>query len=121
MMKKVLLDLSVPDSKRGVHEYIAEQMEFPDYYGHNLDALYDMLTSVTEPTAVGLFPPAPDFDELDFDLMVYIDRVCDVFRDAESVNPELAVIFGYITDNSEYPEEDPEELSDLDELDFYSE
>ena len=31
MMKKVLLDLSVPDSKRGVHEYIAEQMEFPDY------------------------------------------------------------------------------------------
>ena len=50
-MKKVLLDLGMPDTKRGVHEYIAEEMGFPEYYGHNLDALYDMLTSVTAPTA----------------------------------------------------------------------
>ena len=29
------------------HEYIKEQLEFPDYYGNNLDALYDCLGEVT--------------------------------------------------------------------------
>ena len=119
MMKKVILDLSIPADKKGVHEYIAEEMGFPEYYGHNLDALYDMLTSVTEPTAIGVFPPVPDFDEVDFDLMVYLDRVCDIFRDAEAVNPDLAVIFGDITDNLDYSEEDTEGFDDPDDLENF--
>ena len=114
-MKKVILNLSVPESKRGVHEYIAEEMGFPDYYGYNLDALYDMLTSLTEPTAVGVFSPTPAFDELDIDLLVYIDKVCDVFRDAEFTNPELAVIFGDLLENVD-PSDDPDALDGLGEL-----
>lgn len=114
-MKKVILDFGIPGSKREVHEYIAEEMHFPEYYGHNLDALYDMLTSITEPTAIGLFKPAPALEDIDIDLMIYIDRVCEVFEDAESSNPDLAVIFGDITDNLGFT--DDEEDFDLPDFD----
>ena len=112
-MKKVLLDFSSPESKKGVHEYIAQEMGFPEYYGKNLDALYDELTSVTEPVAIGFFMPVPEFDDIDFDLMLYLDKVKEVFKDAETVNPEIAVIFGDITDNLEFPEEEEDEDSYL--------
>ena len=112
-MKKVLLDLSINKKKKGVHEYIAQEMGFPEYYGKNLDALYDELTSVTEPVAIGFFMPVPEFDDIDFDLMLYLDKVKEVFKDAETVNPEIAVIFGDITDNLEFPEEEEDEDSYL--------
>ncbi len=61
-MKKITIDFGGPDaaaalSRREIHEYIAEKMDFPPYYGHNLDALYDCLTDICEPTAVGLAIP----------------------------------------------------------------
>ena len=31
-------------ARRPAHEEIASAMRFPEYYGYNLDALYDMLT-----------------------------------------------------------------------------
>ena len=34
------------------HEYIKEQLEFPDYYGNNLDALYDCLGEVYNKTII---------------------------------------------------------------------
>ncbi|MDO4961618.1 MAG: barstar family protein, partial [Eubacteriales bacterium] len=104
-MKKVLLDLSVPCTKEKTHEYIAEQMGFPSYYGKNLDALYDELTSIHEPTAVGIFLPIADMIDLDIDLMIYFDKISEVFSDAEAANPELAVIFGDLMANPEYVDE----------------
>ena len=29
------------------HDYLAEALNFPDYYGKNLDALYDCLTEIS--------------------------------------------------------------------------
>ena len=101
-MKKVLLDLSIPDSKERTHEYIAEQMGFPEHYGKNLDALYDELSSVSEATAVGIFMPIADMMNLDIDLMIYFDKIGEVFLDAEKDNPSLAVIFGDLASNPGY-------------------
>ncbi len=101
-MKKVLLDFSIPDTKIKTQEYIAEKMGFPDYYGKNLDALYDELTSISEPTAVGIFLPIADMIDLDIDLMVYFDTISEVFSDAEEANPQLAVIYGDLIMNPEY-------------------
>ena len=109
-MKKILLDFSVPSTKEETHAYIAEQMGFPDYYGGNLDALYDMLTSLTEPTAVGIFLPVADMSELDIDLMIYFDSIGEVFTDAEAANPDLAVIFGDLPSNPEYEAAYSEEI-----------
>lgn len=31
-------------TKQELHQYLKQEFSFPDYYGSNLDALYDMLT-----------------------------------------------------------------------------
>ncbi len=117
-MKKVLLDFSVPQTQEKTQEYLAEKMGFPDYYGKNLDALYDELTSIGEPTAVGIFLPVSDLIDLDIDLMVYFDQIGEVFSDAEADNPNLAVIYGDLVMNPEFEDlYDPEDEYLMDEED----
>lgn len=38
-----ILDGLKMTDRQSAHRYIARIMHFPDYYGHNLDALYDCL------------------------------------------------------------------------------
>lgn len=104
-MKKILLDFGIPDSKESTQEYIADKMGFGQGYGKNADALYDELTSISEPTAIGIYMPMGDMIDLDFDLMLYFDSISEVFTDAEEANPQLAVIFGDITANPGYDDE----------------
>jgi RNAse (barnase) inhibitor barstar len=40
------------DDRRAVLRGIGRALGFPDYYGANLDALWDCLTDLTEPTAL---------------------------------------------------------------------
>ena len=47
-MKRVYLDFSQCGDKNDVHTYLKKQFGFPDHYGHNLDALYDMLGDIAE-------------------------------------------------------------------------
>ena len=50
------------------HEVLASRLDFPDYYGANLDALEDCLGDIYEPTRVVLVRdptnPKPWFDDL---------------------------------------------------------
>lgn len=39
----VVLDGRLMVSREAVHDLLAEKLELPDYYGRNLDALYDLL------------------------------------------------------------------------------
>lgn len=81
------------DYKELVHAYIADRFGFAESRVKNLDALYDCLTEICEPTVVGFFLPTVEFDDLSIDLMLYLDRVKKVFLEAEADNPEgLAVI-----------------------------
>ena len=48
MMKRVILDFSRCEDRSDVHKYLKEQFEFPDYYGNNLDALYDVQVDGTK-------------------------------------------------------------------------
>ena len=43
-MRKMLLDFHVPKTPEQAQRYLALELDLPDYYGRNLDALYDMLT-----------------------------------------------------------------------------
>lgn len=47
-MKKVILDCEKLLQRKQAHLYLAEMLDFPDYYGKNLDALYDCLTEIGE-------------------------------------------------------------------------
>ena len=42
-MNIFILDGTKMTDRESCHDYIARIMHFPDYYGHNLDALYDCL------------------------------------------------------------------------------
>ena len=48
MVKKVILDCKKLLQRKQAHLYLAEMLDFPDYYGKNLDALYDCLTEIGE-------------------------------------------------------------------------
>lgn len=92
-MRKIVLTFSGVASKENVHTYLKEKLELPEYYGNNLDALYDCLTDFCEPTAVGVFLPLADNDELDIDLLLYLEKVKKVFLMAERDNGEYLAVF----------------------------
>jgi ribonuclease inhibitor len=46
-MKKIFLEGSLINSQEDLHGQIAAALEFPSYYGKNLDALWDCLSDYT--------------------------------------------------------------------------
>lgn len=50
MIEEITLDFSEIDSKVALHDYLAEMLHFPAYYGKNLDALWDCITTDTQST-----------------------------------------------------------------------
>ena len=65
-----------------IHNYLANQLSFPTYYGRNLDALYDCLTERGEDTTLVLqnWPEEGPFA-----------RFLPVFLDAAAQNPHLHI------------------------------
>ena len=49
-MKSVILDAKKMLEKENMHEYFAKKFDLPEYYGKNLDALFDCLCEINEPT-----------------------------------------------------------------------
>lgn len=52
--KKIVLKERDLESAADAHVTLAEELEFPDYYGANWDALADCLGDVREPTRIVL-------------------------------------------------------------------
>ena len=53
-MKSVILDAKKLVEKEKMHEYFAKKFDLPEYYGRNLDALFDCLCEINEPTLIKL-------------------------------------------------------------------
>ena len=53
-MKSVILDAKKMLKKEKMHEYFAKKFDLPEYYGKNLDALFDSLCEINEPTLIKL-------------------------------------------------------------------
>ena len=53
-MKIVILDAKKMAEKEKMHEYFANKFDLPEYYGKNLDALFDSLCEINEPTLIKL-------------------------------------------------------------------
>lgn len=47
-MRKIILNGNDLVDRAKAHEYLKEMLELPEYYGKNLDALYDCLTEMEE-------------------------------------------------------------------------
>lgn len=83
-MKQITLDGNLLADITQVHDYLKEMLEFPEYYGKNLDALYDCLTDLMD---VEITITAPEEDGAIF------QKVLRVFKAADRENEGLKVIF----------------------------
>ena len=82
-MNNITLKLDKFSQKEELHSYLKKKMKFPDYYGENLDALFDCLTDISTDTAV----------DIKYDADNELQRaVLAVFSDAVSQNTHLAII-----------------------------
>lgn len=87
-MIKAVLNFSEAETEQDIHRILKETLDFPEYYGNNLDALYDCLTDLHEDTAVGFCQRRDDSEAAR-----YLRKAQQVFLDAEEENPHLAVFF----------------------------
>ena len=84
-----LIDCSLITDRDSLHKAFKEELSLPDYYGNNLDALYDCLTSITEDTEVTL----EDFPKLEDTLGNYAGILSRVLHDASAENEHLTFIY----------------------------
>ena len=62
-----------------LHAHLKQQLSFPDYYGENLDALWDCIRCVDVPCTVVW----QDFAQSQTYLGQYADRILETLHDAE--------------------------------------
>ena len=70
-----------------LHEAIARQLHLPDYYGENLDALWDILSCWNEPLAIIIEHPTRFVEQLGG----YGESVLQLLQDAEEENSMISV------------------------------
>ena len=76
-MKQITLDGNILSDASLVHDYLKELLQFPEYYGKNLDALYDCLTDLEN---VEITMTVPEQDGAIF------QRVVRIFKAAAAAN-----------------------------------
>lgn len=79
---EILLDAACMDGRVKAHTYLQGMLQLPEYYGKNLDALYDCLTESGELQV--------RFEHTE-DAPAYFQKVRRVFRDAAKHNPNLTI------------------------------
>lgn len=86
-MQEVYINGSEFDTPEEVHEFLAEELDFPDYYGKNLSALYDVLTDLSEDTRIVL-----NLSDVDEENMIeMLERMAEVLTDAADNNDYLEI------------------------------
>lgn len=81
---KIYLDIRRLNERTEAHEYLKGQLRFPEYYGKNLDALFDCLTEIGE---TDIYFEHRDFAE------GYFELIYQVFKTASDENPDLRIHF----------------------------
>lgn len=87
-MKKIILDFKVLKTKTDLHTYLQKELGFDRDYGHNLDALYDLLTLYQDKVSFQML----NLDHVEIDLKMYIDDLKLCLIDAEKINQNITVL-----------------------------
>ncbi|MBQ7216847.1 MAG: barstar family protein [Synergistaceae bacterium] len=83
-MMRVVLDALRLQRKDEAHKYLREALDFPEYYGGNLDALHECLTELDGAVI--------EFVNTDKVSGGYFARVMEVFTDSAEENPALKIL-----------------------------
>ncbi len=84
----LILDGEKISSKDELHKLMESVLDFPEWYGRNLDALYDCLTDLTEEVDIQL----QNAEAFHRNLGDYADKVLWVLKDAEQTNLNIQLI-----------------------------
>lgn len=84
---RAVIDGGALDSREALHRALKEQLSLPDWYGNNLDALFDCLTSLPEPAELTVL----NAGKLRESLGGYVRSLCHVLCDSEKENENLTV------------------------------
>ena len=87
MIQTCILDGAAIRDKETLHTLLAEGLNFPCWYGRNLDALYDCLTDVQEETEVVLL----NMKLLEESLGHYMVSLMGVLQKASEENANVRV------------------------------
>lgn len=86
-MRVIKLDIEKMRSLPMLHKYLHTALALPEYYGANLDALYDCLTEIVEPTEL-VVPKKVASDEY---LGWYGQQFLQMLQDAATENTALKI------------------------------
>lgn len=86
-MRKIVLDIEKMRSLPMLHKYLHTALALPEYYGANLDALYDCLTEIAEPTELVVPKKVSDEAYLGW----YGQQFLQMLEDAKTANDALRI------------------------------
>ena len=82
-METIFLDGGRLARREEAHDYLAAVLSLPDYYGRNLDALWDLMTERSQPTRLVLCRSEA--------MGIYGEAILGTLEDAAAENPLLQV------------------------------
>ncbi|MBR2523055.1 MAG: diguanylate cyclase [Clostridiales bacterium] len=82
MNNAIYINLTGIPGKEALHAILKEALELPDYYGANLDALKDMLTSLDTPKHLEIF----GIDDVDPAIKTYVPKLQRVLEESHEEN-----------------------------------
>ena len=88
-MKKITIDFSLCKHPLDLHKELKEKLNFPEWYGNNLDALWDMLTGFIEtPVDITLiFKSETSSSQSVKDLVL---QIAEIFEEAAKTEVEIS-------------------------------
>lgn len=88
MKNRIIIDFSDCLYLDSIHNEIKEKLNLPDWYGKNLEALWDSLTGIIEtPAEIEIiFKPKTKAAQK---MKPYVEQIINVFRDAEKEYNEI--------------------------------
>ena len=108
-MKEVRLNGAKMTDKKTTHAYLKSELELPDYYGNNLDALWDCLTTDFSLKYISIC----NADILIDNLGAFGEAIIRLFKDAAKENDCLQVNFE-VEKESDGDWQDDEAICDTD-------
>ena len=89
-MANVIIDGAAVTCREELHQVFAKALDFPEWYGGSLDALYDLLGGTNMPVHITIVNSGLMNDEFSG----YMERVLRVILRAAEHNPNIKLYLG---------------------------